>query len=127
MNWILTIVAAIVGMIIGMVWYNPKVFGTVWMKWGNIKPSKDKKMHAWQPITAFVAQLIMAFVLAIFIDLLQSNIWQALMTALFLWIGFIATVGIGVVLWEGKSVKLYLLNSAYYLVVILVMAAIIAA
>jgi len=32
MNWIAIFVSALATLVVGFVWYNPKVFGTVWMK-----------------------------------------------------------------------------------------------
>ncbi len=32
MNFIAVLVAAIVPLIVGFIWYNPKVFGTAWMR-----------------------------------------------------------------------------------------------
>lgn len=32
MNWIAIFVSALVTLVIGSIWYNPKVFGTIWMK-----------------------------------------------------------------------------------------------
>lgn len=32
MNWLAVIVAVLASAVIGFIWYNPKVFGTIWMK-----------------------------------------------------------------------------------------------
>lgn len=40
------------------------------------------------------------------------------------WLGFIAPVTLGVVLWEGKPWKLWVLHNAYYLLALLVMGVI---
>ena len=32
MNWIAILVAALTTLVVGFVWYHPKVFGTIWMK-----------------------------------------------------------------------------------------------
>jgi len=32
MNWIAIFVSALATLVVGFVWYNPKVFGTAWMK-----------------------------------------------------------------------------------------------
>lgn len=32
MNWIALFVSALATLVVGFVWYNPKVFGTIWMK-----------------------------------------------------------------------------------------------
>ncbi|MEK6955996.1 MAG: DUF1761 domain-containing protein, partial [Nanoarchaeota archaeon] len=44
--------------------------------------------------------------------------------ALWIWIGFVATVTLSSVLWENKSYKLYLLNNGYNVVNMVVMAVI---
>ena len=49
---------------------------------------------------------------------MQAGFW--------VWLGFIATTMIGIVLWEIKPVKLYLLIVAYYLISLLVMGSILA-
>lgn len=42
MNWIAIIVAALVPTVIGFIWYNPKVFGTAWMKASGMTEEKIK-------------------------------------------------------------------------------------
>ncbi|WP_264536413.1 DUF1761 domain-containing protein [Flavobacterium sp. N1736] len=34
-NFIALLVAAVVSLVVGFIWYNPKVFGTIWMKENN--------------------------------------------------------------------------------------------
>lgn len=41
-NFMIILVAALVPMILGFVWYNPKVFGTVWMNAAGITEDKMK-------------------------------------------------------------------------------------
>ena len=41
-NWLAILVAAIVPTIIGFIWYNPKVFGTAWMKASGMTEEKIK-------------------------------------------------------------------------------------
>ena len=40
MNFYAILVAAVAAMILGMIWYNPKVFGAIWMK--EIGMSEEK-------------------------------------------------------------------------------------
>ena len=42
MNFVMLLVAAIVPMITGFIWYNPKVFGTAWMKAAEMTEEKMK-------------------------------------------------------------------------------------
>jgi len=41
-NFIIVFIAALIPMVLGFIWYNPKVLGTVWMKAAEIKEDKMK-------------------------------------------------------------------------------------
>ncbi len=41
-HWYILFVAALIPMVIGFIWYNPKVFGTAWMKASEMTPEKAK-------------------------------------------------------------------------------------
>jgi uncharacterized protein DUF1761 len=41
-NWLAILVAAFVPMVLGFIWYNPKVFGTAWMKAAGMTEDKMK-------------------------------------------------------------------------------------
>ena len=41
-NWLALIVAALIPMILGFIWYNPKVFGNAWMKAADMTDEKIK-------------------------------------------------------------------------------------
>ena len=74
-----------------------------------------------------IGTLVTSYVLAHFVDYLDAtNIAGALAAAFWIWLGFVATVILGGVLWEGKPWKLYFLNAAYYLVNLAVIAVILA-
>ncbi|MDP3742402.1 MAG: DUF1761 domain-containing protein [Candidatus Micrarchaeota archaeon] len=131
-NYIAMLGAAIASMIIGFLWYGP-LFGKIWMDLSGFKKEDMGKMKTSAQtgyVVQFIASIVMAFVLAILIPetrgiiLESSRFWNALGIAFIGWLGFIATTTLGSVLWEGKPVKLYLLNNAYHLVSLLVMAAI---
>jgi len=70
--------------------------------------------------------LIMAYVLVHSLIFAQSylqisGVSAGLMAGFWSWLGFVAPVTTGMVLWEGKSWKLWILTSGYYLVALLVM------
>ena len=128
-NYLAVIVAAIVSFVIGMAWYSPPVFGKVWMKANNFNEKymkeKHKKGMAKGLVGSIIGALIMGFVLSVSIHLTQATtITSALLIGGFLWLGFIVTSSLNKVLWEGKPVKLYLVDVLHHLVVILVMSAI---
>jgi len=126
-NFLAVLVAAIAGIAIGAFWYSPAGFGKIWMKEsGFSEESLDeakKKGMAKSFILGFVASLVMAYVLAYFVQIGGAgDIAGALQLGFWLWLGFIATIMLNGVLWEGKSWKLYILNIAHQLVSLLVMA-----
>lgn len=41
-HWYIPFLAALVPLVIGMIWYNPKVFGTAWMNATGMTPEKAK-------------------------------------------------------------------------------------
>ena len=116
--------AAIASIIIGAFWYSPMGFGKAWMKLSgmtekDMKKGKQKGM-AKSYFIQFIGSLVIAYVLAIFVSSL--SIQGAMQTGFWIWFGFIAATSLGVVLWEGKSWGLYLINAVYNLVSIEVMS-----
>jgi hypothetical protein len=97
-NLWMVLVAAIASTVLGMLWYSPFLFGGLWLKLSGIKLKKVKK--AKDPAGAAV------------------GIW--------LWLGFMAVATLNQVLWEGKPLKLYILNNAYNLLSLMTMGAILA-
>ena len=127
-NYVAVLIAAIVSMAIGSFWYSMKGFGKQWMALSGITPdkinaAKAKGMQKTYAI-AFVGSLVMSYVLAHFVDYAgAATIARGAQAGFWSWLGFIAPVALGSVLWEGKPWKLYVLNNAYYLVSLMVMGA----
>ena len=122
-NYLAVLAGAVVSMIIGFLWYGP-LFGKTWMNLMGFKKediAKTKNMGL-RYFVMFVGTLIMNYVLALFVDYSgATTILGGALAGFWLWLGFIATVTLGIVLWENKSFKLYLLNSGHYLVALVVM------
>lgn len=133
-NYFAVLVAAIASMAIGFAWYGP-LFGKTWMKLSGITQekidaSKQKGMTMLYGIAA-LGSLVMAYVLAHALVFASayfkiSGVQAGLMVGFWNWLGFIAPVTLGAVLWEGKSPKFWLLINGYYLISLLVMGVILA-
>ncbi|MBR9690139.1 DUF1761 domain-containing protein [Candidatus Woesearchaeota archaeon] len=121
--------AALASIILGMIWFSPKVFGESWMRAAGLskaflKRRKEEGMGA-SYFWMFVSSVVGAYVLGYFLVILNvGNLVSALFAGLLLWLGFNATVTIGVVLWEGKPWKLWFLNNVFNLLSLLVMSVI---
>lgn len=77
-------------------------------------------------LIGFIGTLFMSYVLAhavIFANtyMKTGGLGGGLMCGFFNWIGFIAPVTLGIVIYEHKSWKLWLLNNGYWLISLLVM------
>jgi hypothetical protein len=130
MNPLAILLAGISNVIIGMIWYNPSVFGSAWMRMSNITPEQAEKGKRRMPLMAasgFAAAMFMAWVLSIVQTAFGVyDIISALDVGFWIWAGFVAPVLLGSVLWETKPFKLYLINAIYWLVALLSMSAILA-
>jgi hypothetical protein len=127
-NYVAVLVAAIVSMVIGFVWYSPILFAKPWMKEMGYKSSgmKDmqKKMGPMYGLS-FLASLLMAYVLThVIASLANDAVYKlglslGLKAAFWSWLGFIMPVQLTDVIFGGKSWKLFLMNTGYQLVSVL--------
>ncbi len=127
-NYLAVLVAGVINMVVGFLWYGP-LFGKIWLPLSGHTPesmeaAKQKPMTM-SYVIATIGALVMAYVLAHVLATYNADtISLGFQGAFWLWLGFIATVMLGKVLWEGKSWKLWCLDSAYYLVVLLINSAV---
>ena len=130
LNYPAIVVAAIASIAIMAIWYG-LLFGKKWMALQGIteQPPKNKMIKSY--VIATVASLVMSYVLAnalafaaYYLDI--SGLPSGLMSGFFNWLGFIAPVTLGPVLWQGKSWKIWLIDAGYYLVALLAMGTILA-
>ena len=118
-------------MILGSLWYGP-LFGKLWIKLSGVNPDKAAKDKMGQLYAiAAVGSFVQAYILSHSLSFAQkymgtSGLSSGLSTGFWMWLGFVATVTLGNVLWYGQSWKLWLLTNAYYLISLLVMGAILA-
>jgi hypothetical protein len=128
MNYVAIVVAALAAYVLGALWYSPLLFGKQWMKLAGMKKMKKPANPGLMYFFGFVSSLVMSGVLALVLPLLgNATIGAGLVSALWIWLGFIGTLTLGSVLWEGKPFALWILNNAYHVVSILIMAAVLTA
>ncbi|MEK7623590.1 MAG: DUF1761 domain-containing protein [Patescibacteria group bacterium] len=133
-NYLAVLVAAIANMVLGSLWFGP-VFGKLWMKYSGINPGSitpEQKKGMWKSYAImFVGSLVMAYVLAhslVFANTyLNVSGWMTgLQAGFWNWLGFVAPVTIGVVLWDRKSWGHWAVTYLYYLVGLMMMGVILA-
>lgn len=116
LNFFAVLVAAISSFLVGSIWYSPILFGKMWMKELNFTDEDLRKGNVTKMyILSFIVAVIIALNLAFFIGNDAGLIWG--MTAGFLaGFGWVA-MAIGLTyLFEGKSLRLYLINAGYHVI-----------
>ncbi|PUB26107.1 uncharacterized protein DUF1761 [Promicromonospora sp. AC04] len=129
-NYWAVIVATLSTLVVGSVWYTPRVFGKRWMRLAKVDQEAARAAGVWPIVVTVIVSFLTAWVLAgatyiswEFYD--GSFFTAAVVTAVMLWIGFTAARIITHDAFEGRPSALTTLNLAHELVTILVMAVII--
>lgn len=74
-NFLALIAAAASTLIIGFIWYNPKVFGTIWMKESG---TTEDKMKGANMTLIFGMAVFYAFLMAMVLQFLTIHQWGAI-------------------------------------------------
>jgi len=129
-NYFAVVAATLSSMIVGSVWYTPKVFGNYWMKKADITPSGNPK-DAIKPIlitvvVSFITAWVLAGAIYISFDFYGGSfLVNALVTGVILWAGLTAARFITHDAFDGRPTGLTVLNVAHEFVTIVIMALII--
>jgi len=129
-NYWAVILATLSSMVVGSIWYTPRVFGNYWMKTAGVTPSGNSRDAVWPIVITLLVSFVTAWVLAgaafIAWDFYGGSfLVNALVTAVVLWAGFTAARFITHDAFDGRPSGLTVLNIAHELVTLLIMALII--
>ncbi len=130
MNYLAIIVAAVVNVIIGSLWYSV-LFKKPWVKAMGMNKEEEEKnsknMGAGMYVAPLISAIVTSFVLAWFIHALNVTTLMGGVEIGFLgWLGFTTTAQIlnSWVFSGGKPKELYFINTGYQLVAYCLMGAI---
>lgn len=73
MNFLVLALAALVPLIIGFIWYHPKVFGTAWMKAADMT---EEKMKTFNMPLVFGLTFLLGFLAAMSINFIVIHQWH---------------------------------------------------
>lgn len=134
-NYWAIIASAVFMMVLGAIWYGP-LFGRQWAALMGLKmperPDENMKREMMKSYSIMgVGALLMSFVFSHLLVFAQaylgtSGVSAGLQAGFWNWLGFIAPLTLGPVLWEGKPWKLWFINAGYYLVGLLAIGVILA-
>ena len=127
LNFLAIIVATIAAMGVGAFWYSPIAFANQWMALIGKKPEE-----LGNPAQAMGMQLVNTFVTAVFLGVVVA--WSGVSTpiggagvGLVAWIGFVLTAHLATVFFEGRPIKLVMIDTGGQLVCYMAMGAILGA
>ena len=129
-NYWAVLIATLSSMVVGSIWYTPKVFGTRWARLAKVDMDRPAATALWPIITTLIVSFITAWVLAGAATIAWhfyggGYLWATLATSVILWAGFTAARFITHDAFEGRPTSLTVLNIAHELVTLVVMAIII--
>jgi hypothetical protein len=107
-NYLAVLVAWIVHIVLGLIWFRPELFGNEWSKLTGkeLKPAKK-----WL-IPGLIGHLLMIFVLVILIKLTNANTGlSGMLIGLLMWIGCVVPMESGELVWEKIPFRLFLLRT----------------
>lgn len=119
--------ATLIGMATGFIWYSKYLFGNIWQKLMGFTPElmaeNQQKMSRLYTL-ATVSSAVMAYVLAQFIVLKNpADLSEGVLVAVTAWLGFVAPVLLVTnVIFGGQSFKLFLINATYHLAALIGMS-----
>jgi hypothetical protein len=112
-NLLAVLVAGIVHMMIGLIWFMPKLFGNVWAE----LTGKEMKPASRWIAAGIIGHQVMALVLAVIVKLANvTNVVGGIVVGVLVWIGFIVTLEIGELIWEKIPFKLFMIRVGNQLV-----------
>jgi hypothetical protein len=132
-SYLAIVMAAVAGWLLGAVWYT--VLSKPWQQAAGITPGKIKQAQKtpafYVPfVVAFLAQVVMAWILAGLIAHLgpgQFTIKNGIISGAFCWLGFVITTMAVNNGFAGRNWRLLLIDGGHWLAVLLLMGAILGA
>ncbi len=120
----------LIAMTLDFVYYSPMLLGKLWI--ASVEKSEDEFETESDNfkicLRCFLAQLIMAYILARFMSYLGASTPQeGIRIAFMAWLGFVATTNTINFINEGKKFAQFLIDSGFHFVVLLIFGIILGA
>jgi hypothetical protein len=126
-NWLALLVAAVVNMVVGALWYSPKLFGKPWAKLLGKKVGDMGDANIGYAVSA-IGALVQVWVLVHFVRYAGALTFvKGAVVGFWLWLAFVAVVMAMDVVFEGRNWKFWQINAGYFLVVLLINGGLLAA
>jgi hypothetical protein len=116
-TWLGILVGSAAYMALGAFWYSFKFLGKAWMvevgkKEKDLKDNSNPRLY----LATFLSIVVAVFVLSqVMVFAQAATIGEALQTALWVWLGFVAATSVINSLFAGRTLKLWMIETGYHL------------
>jgi hypothetical protein len=126
-NWLAILAAVIINVVVGSLWYSGKLFGKQWQKVTGKRAGEMGNGALGYGIT-ILSSLLQAFILVHFVRYAGAiTAVHGAEAGFWLWLGFVAATSIVHHIFEGRPWRLWQINAGYFLVVLVINGALLAA
>jgi hypothetical protein len=128
-NYLAAVVAAVVAFAIGGLWYSPFLFAKQWVNAHGYSEEQVKEMQKGAGKAygiSILCQLLIALAIAVLVSYLHlTRCTQGLKLGFLVWAGFAVPLGLMATMFTDKKITVFLIDTGYQLVYLLLMGAII--
>jgi len=131
-NLIPVVIAGVINMLLGALWYSPYVMGKLWMKSmgkteEEIKQGSSNASMGLIYVVNTIASLLFAYVLAHIVKFASLTTFaEGVNAGFWVWLGFVVTTVIPGYLYENRPKMLYFIFIIYQLISIVLMGGVLA-
>jgi len=123
-DWWAILLAGVINMVLGTIWYSKPLFGTAWMKLMDIKEMKPNPATL---LLMFIVALAIAYIMTYFVVWSgATSFWGGVEAGLLASLTFVALVGASSALASGTDWKLWGINSGYWVIALALMGGVLA-
>ena len=125
-NWLAVLVAAILRLVVGSIWFSPIAFVKPWQQLTGVTPESMQKGLVKAIVIDFILSLVMAFVLyhaIMYATNMAPSVVGGVLVALLNWLGFVLATHLPLWAYENRSLKLIAIGTGSNLVSLVLMGA----
>ena len=125
-NWLAVLVAAVLRIVVGSIWFSPIAFVKPWQQLTGVTPESMQKGLVRAIAVDFVLSLLMAFVLyhaIMYATNMAPDLLSGIAVAFLNWIGFVVATHLPLWAYENRSFKVISIGTGSNLVSMLLMGA----
>jgi hypothetical protein len=125
-NWLAVIVAAILRLVVGTVWYSPIAFVKPWQQLTGVTPESMRQGLTRAIVVDLLLSLVMAFVLyhaVMYATAMSPTLLSGATVGLLNWLGFVLATHLPLWAYENRPLRLILIGTGSNLVSLILMGA----